>query len=483
MKPLPLSPIDSLDVFLTAQKVAVVGASETGLYPAGIIQNLITKGYPGKIYPVNPNRSTVFDLPCYPSLSDLPESVDLVIFVLRRDLVYASLEECARLGIKAVLIISAGFAEQDELGKTLQEKIRLLAEANGIRVLGPNCAGYAAIPERLIATRLPVLPRSGDVSFISGSGALMMALLGLFVDRGIGLNRLVSVGNQMDISLGEWVGFFARDCSTRLIAAFIEGVQDAGVLVDGFRTALTSGKPLVVVKSGRTSSGQLAAATHTAAVAGSDKVFESVCRQFGVILAEDVQAMMDILQLHTAFGDRLKPVKHLMVVTQSGGMGSLTADLLENNGLTLAPVSEGLLQSIQGQPHLKSISSWGNPADVRGTNLRQGLTAATLDPFLIDPQNDLVLLLLARTLIHEADLETARGIITAAQTSDKPLVVVWVGQRIPAEDQPVETAETLLKQAGIPVFDQSSTAVKALGQLVRYWTYREDYLTHSGEVE
>lgn len=473
---------DSFENFFHAKSIAVIGASENGLYPAGIIQNLINKGFAGQIFPVNPNRETVFGLPCYPSVTAIKETITLAVIVVRRDFVLEAVRDCAEKGVFFVLIVSAGFAEADDTGKMLQKVLRKIAHQYGMRILGPNCAGYADISQKLIVTRLPLMPKTGGVSFVSGSGALMMAVLGLFNDRKIGMNRLISVGNQMDITLGEAINTLAEDEKTTVIGTFVEGIKNGSLFKNALKKALIKGKPVVLVKSGRTASGQKAAATHTAAVAGSHEVFSGVCKQFGAALVDDMEPMMDLLQVHAAFGKRLTKVRRIMVVTQSGGMGSLTADFLEMNNLPLASVDENLVVKIRQAPYLNQYIHWDNPADVRGTSLREGRTALTLKPFLNDKNNDLVILLLARTTVQQADLETARGIVDAYQSSTKPILVVWVGQRNIVQPESGENAEAILLNAGIPTFNQGSTAVNALAAGVNYWSFRDEYLKEVGEV-
>ncbi|MBI9048905.1 MAG: CoA-binding protein [Anaerolineaceae bacterium] len=469
--------------FFQVQNIAVIGASERGLYPAGILQNLIQFEFPGKIFPVNPKYESVFGLDCYPNLNQIPVQVEVAIIVVNRDRVFDLVQQCIDANVKAILIISAGFAESDPQGEKIQEELRALIAASDVAVLGPNCAGYADLSGGLIATRLPGACLQGGMSFISQSGALMMALFGVFCDEQIGMNKLISVGNQMDLDLGDGLIYLAQDKSTQVIGSFIEGINDGQGFKHGLESALLAGKPIVLVKSGRTQSGQKAAATHTAAVSGSDRVFQAVCEQFGATLVEDVQPMLHLLKIQLTFGNRLADFKRFMVVTQSGGMGSLAADCLEREGLQLAEISPGLNRSLKHVPHLAAVTHWHNPADVRGTSLRGDATMQTLLPFFEDERSDLVLLLLARTTIQEQDHETAQAIIVAAQKTKKPLLVVWVGQHLNSSDQANSSAIQLLTQANIPVFDQVSDAVKALSEACRYWQYRSRYLLHYAEEE
>jgi acyl-CoA synthetase (NDP forming) len=303
----------------------------------------------------------------------------------------------------------------------------------------------------------------------------MMALYGLFFDRCMGVNRMLSLGNQVDVNLGDGLQFFAADASTRVIGAFVEGVKDGQGLVAGLRQALEAGKPVVLVKSGRTQAGQRAAATHTAAVAGSDRLFQAVCRQFGAVLVDDLRELLDTLQVFDAFGPRLRSARKLGLISQSGGMGSLAADWCDWAGLSLPPLSAAVQEQLAALPQLAGVGLFGNPTDTRGPSLRGPFTGQTLDPFLADPETDLALLLLARSAVQEADAETADHIITVARKYEKPFAVVWAGQRYPFEPGTVPLGHRLLVEAGIPVFDQASDGIRALQRALWFWNFFEAY--------
>lgn len=477
---------DRLETFFTPRRIAVVGASERGMYPAEVIQNLLRYGFPGEIYPVNPNREQVFGLSCYPDLSRTPHPADLAILVVNRQRVLPALRQCAALGIPAALVFSAGFAEADETGRSLQAEMAELVRSSPLRIVGPNCAGLADIPGRVIATRLPSAPRPGRISLVSQSGALMMALYGLFADQRLGMHRLLSVGNQVDITLSDGLRHLASQPQTGVIAAFVEGLCDAPGFAEGLRQALAAGKPVALVKSGRTAPGQQAAATHTAAVAGSDRVFQAVCRQFGAVLVDDLRELMDAVQVLDVFGQRTAGGR-LGLVSTSGGLASLSADLCARTGLTLPPPGEWLQKRLSETAHLKDLGALGNPADVRGPALRGALTEQTLLPFLEDPGTDALLLLMARSAVQEHDAETAGYILQASRQVDKPLAVVWVGQRYPADPEGFPPGYSLghrmLVEAGIPLFDQPGDALRAIRQAREYWNFRAQWLEQGGRME
>ena len=208
--------------FFHPRSIAIVGASERGMYPAGLLRNLLDFDFPGQIYPVNPRRETVFGLPCYADLTSLPEAPDLAIVVVPRRFVLPVLRQCIDLNVPAALVISAGFAEADAEGKQLQADMSKLVSDTSLTIVGPNCAGLANIPDKIIATRLTSAPRAGSVSFVSQSGALMMALYGLFADRQLGLSRLLSLGNQVDVTLADGLAYMAQDEDTGVLVLLLK---------------------------------------------------------------------------------------------------------------------------------------------------------------------------------------------------------------------------------------------------------------------
>ena len=457
-----------LDAFFHPRSIAIVGASERGMYPAGILRNLLEHGYSGRLYPINPRRKTVFGLRCHPDVASLPETPDLAVIIVPRQAVLDVLEQCTRRGVPAALIITAGFGESDEEGKALQTKLLRLSRESAITVVGPNCAGLANIPGHVIVTRLPTPPRPGNVGFVSASGALMMALYGVFHDYHLGLSRLISLGNQVDVTLAEVLAYLVQDPATQVIGAFVEGVTDGPALVSAVRAAQAAGKPIILVKSGRTQAGQQAAATHTAALAGSDQVFQAVCQQFGLVLVDDVLELARTVQLFSAWVGRWPQGRRVALVTQSGGMGSLTADLCSLAGLELPPLSSRLQEKLQGLDHLLHFGQLGNPTDVRGASAAGLQVAETLAPFLEDDDADVVVLLLAKSAVREEDVATAQAIIQAAKATPKPLCVVWTGQRVPVGAPPWPLAHRLLVEAGIPIFEQPGDCVRALARVVAW---------------
>ena len=451
--------------FVNAQSIAVIGASEQGLYTAGILGDLVRNGFAGRLYPVNPRRTTVQGLPCYPGLRALPKIPDLVIIVVGRERVLAVIDDAIALGVPAALIITAGFGESDTQGRELEVQLKAQLRESDLAIIGPNCAGFASAVGKIVATRLPAPLTAGGVGFVSASGALMMALHGVFADLRLGISHLISLGNQVDVSLTEALEFLVDDPHTHTIGAFIEGIDDGPRFRTAALAAQRAGKPLVAVKSGRTQAGQLAAATHTAALAGSDRVFQAVCREAGVMLVEDVAELARTLNLSARWQGRLPAGARLALVTQSGGMGSLTADLAVQHGFVLPTLSAALQAELAALPDLLTFADYGNPADVRGAGSVGQAAATTLAPFLRAPDFDAVVLLLAKSAVAAREVETAHALAALAQHAERPFCVVWVGQRVATAATASPSALEILAEAGIPVFEQSGECLRALAHV------------------
>jgi acyl-CoA synthetase (NDP forming) len=440
------------------------------------MQNLLEHGFGDHVFPINPNRNSVFGIPCYPSVRDLSATPDLALLTVPRKAVIPSVRDCIAKGIPAAIVISAGFAEADQEGKTLQAELRKLVQSSKIRLIGPNCAGLASLPNGFIATRLaePLLP--GPVAFASQSGALMMSFQGVFADRGIGMSRLVSVGNQVDIQLADILNMLVDDPETQVITCFMEGLSDGRGLIQAFQRALAAGKPIILLKTGRTQRGMAAAATHTAALSGEDRVFQAICDQYGVILVEDIEPLLDTAQIAAAFGKRFSVIDRLGVITQSGGMGSLMADWIDHTGLNAPTLPDSLKQRIYDLGTLPAHARLLNPADVRGASVTGEAAGRTLSLFLNEPQFDAVIMQFARSTLTQAAVETVDSILTTAERSDKPLMVVWSGQQKPPDHEEQVSAINRLVRAGIPAFSQPGPLVRALQRLNAYWRYREVHL-------
>ena len=457
----------ALQAMFNPRRVAHVGASESGLYPAGIFASLAASRV--QVFPVNPNRPSVFGHPCFKSIRDLPSVPDLAMITVDRLHVRSVLSDCVEAGIPAAVVISSGFAEAGQDGAAFQKELE--AFAGTLLILGPNCAGFANLPEGVVATRFAGSGGVGGISFVSQSGALMMALHGSFAARGAGLRYLVSVGNQVDVGAEEVLAFFAADSGTTVATAFLESIKDGRAFIRALELNLAAGKPVVLVKAGRTAVGSELAATHTAAAAGEAKVFEAVCRQYGAILVDDIDDLVSTALLADHCGKGLS--RRIAWITQSGGLGSLLGDHASAAGLPPPPFSEALRIRLRSGKLLPAWQAILNPVDLRGEAMRGAAIRDALLPFMEAGEIDCIGLLFAKSPFRPIEAETARTIIEARDESGKPVIVVWVGNTpaVYVDDPQATSAVALLLTAGIPVFYQAGDAIGAIARLVRW---RED---------
>jgi acetyltransferase len=469
------SRVRNLDPLFRPKSIAIIGASESGLYPAGILRNLLKYNYKGKVFPVNPRRETVQGLKSYAKILDIEEDVDLAVIIIPRGFVLDILDQCSKKRVKAAIIVTAGFGEADDYGRELQKKMADLAKQTGILICGPNTAGLANIHENIpLAARLDPPPLEGNVAFASQSGALMMAMYGNFRDKDIGLSFIASTGNQVDVELSECIRYLIDDDKTKVIATFIEGLKNVETFLDAADVAVRTGKPIIALKVGKTEAGAAAAITHTGSLTGSDKVYNAVFKQKGITRVDDIDELVDTARVFSILIDRLPKGDGVAIITQSGGLGSLTADLCETMGLTLPELSGETLDRLISMDQLLTFGSLRNPADVRGEGTRAAALPAVLEPFIQDEKYSYLVILLARPAVGQEDLETASTIIKLSQTSDKPIFVVWVGRKMPDPGSDLDSQPfRILEKGGVPVFYNSASCLKTIKRLVDYVRFQQ----------
>jgi acyl-CoA synthetase (NDP forming) len=359
---------DRVANLLEARSVAVVGASDRPGPARNVVSNLGRAGFAGPVYLINAKRASVAGMPAYPSLAALPVTCDLVVAAVNREATVEVVEQAAKLGTRAAVLLAAGFAESGRRGALLET--RLAEASHDIALLGPNCLGFANLEDRLAPYSGPLMdpPEAGPVALVSNSGAIACTLTGAAAERGLRFGYVVTTGNQVDLRTANFVRYLADRPSLKVIACYIEGFADGRELLEAFRAAAEAGKRLVVLKAGRTKTGGEAARTHTGALAGSSALQESLFGQVGVMVARDLEEFLAVVEL----GARLGPVRsgHLGIVTISGGERLLMADATEEAGLTLANLSE------ETEARLKSVlpafAAVSNPLDTTGAGIVDG---------------------------------------------------------------------------------------------------------------
>jgi len=376
-----------LGQLLRPGSIAVIGASEDQAKFGGrLLRMLLRHHFPGEVFPVNPSRDQLFGLKSYPDLESLPRVPDMVVLTIPQAAIKAQIETAARIGVRCAVIITAGFSDADEAGRTLEADIVRIAREGGMRLIGPNCLGIISAANKLVLCSSPVLeieslPQQA-IGLVSQSGALMTCFFDRAWAQGIGFSHGFSVGNQADLDLCDFVEFLVDDADTQVICTYIEGVKNPDRLIEVARRAREAGKPWLAVKAGRTDAGGRAAFSHTASIAGDYAAFAAVCRDVGITLMDDIGAMTTLAALMVRYGDCR--IDNLALLTPSGGGGALTSDALAEHGLALAPFSENT-QAILAEHFPKGQAN--NPVDFGGRKTVDAatVTRAVMGAFAEDP--------------------------------------------------------------------------------------------------
>jgi acyl-CoA synthetase (NDP forming) len=444
------------------RSVAVVGAS-TDPRKLGheILANILNGGYAGRIYPVNPKADQVLGLPAYASVSEIPASLDLAVVVVPAPFVAGVLREVAHKGGGAAIIISGGFREAGR--EDLEEELRKVVAETGLRLVGPNCQGINYRPNMLCAS-WPLVTASGSMAVISQSGTVAATLAGWAVDEGLGISATVSLGNQVDVCETDLIEYFARDTETRVMALYLEGAKDGRRFLEVASRAIPQ-KPILVLKSGRTETGQRAAASHTRSLAGRDEVFDAACRQFGIVRVPDIESLYDsakaLESLQLNGGDRV------MIVTSSGGCGILATDEAEACNLRVPPLPPGALKDLGGAGLLPTAIV-SNPLDL--TVAPAGHFEAAVSVADRHGLADVYLLIFGDPIPGATKVvERLKAKMGAC------IVVAYLG------GGEVEKAERLqMHAAGIPVFPTPQRAIRAIRDAVWASRFRARETVKSG---
>jgi len=450
--------------FFDPQGIVLVGASQN---PAklgfGLAQNLVRSGYPGPIHFVNPKGGTLFERTIYTDLSHIPDPVDLAVLLIPAPHVANALIGCGKRGIRAAIVASGGFRETGAQGAELEAVCQQIAKEHGIRLIGPNCIGLLDTHLPLDATFLPPPgPTPGDVAFISHSGAICAAVIDWARGQGFGLSRMVSLGNQADVSECDVLEPVAEDPYSRVITLYLEGVSDGRRFVDVAKR-VTRNKPIVALKVGRFASSQQAVASHTGALAGKESAYNAAFQRAGVIRAETSEELFDWARALAWCPP--SPGRGVAVLTNAGGPGVTAVDAIEANGLHLAQLSESTQLNLRNL--LPPAASVRNPIDMlAGASPEQ--YASCLSILLSDPQVHSCLVILPPPPVHSAG-SVARALIPVISVARKPVVVALMGERM------IQEAVEYFRAARVPEYRFPERAASALAILAQ----RADHLAQT----
>jgi len=464
----------SLDPLFRPDSVAVIGASRNpGTIGYQIVDNLVRHGYQGVVYPVNPHARAIHSIQAFPSISAVPEPVDMAVVVVPKEFVLKVVDECGQQGVKAVVVISAGFREVGGEGLGREEVLLKIVRRHGMRLVGPNCMGIMNIaPEVCMnATFAPTMPPPGATSFLSQSGALGVTILDYAAEYGIGIRQFVSVGNKPDVSGNDLLEYWENDPGTRLILMYLESFGNPKNFIPIARR-VSRKKPIAVVKSGRTQAGARAATSHTGALAGADLAVDDLLAQCGVLRVESIEELFDLAM---AFEDLPSPAgNRVAIVTNAGGPGIIIADACESAGLEVVELG------VETQARLRGIfpaeASVRNPVDMIASATGESYEVA-LRIVLEDPGVDAAIAAFVPPLgIKQADV--AASIVSSVRDHrEKPVLAVLMGR----EGLPQGIAE--LNAAGIPAYRFPESAARALAAMHRHRAWAERPLLEPEEFD
>ena len=468
LRPHPMEPTAPLplDDFFRPRAVAVIGASRRrGTVGGELFHNLISRGFSGVVYPVNRSAEVVQTVRAYRSVADVPGPVALAVIVLPHEQVLATVDECGRKGVKALVVIGAGFAETGAAGATLQREITARVRQAGMRLVGPNCLGLLSTEPgfELNATFAPTWPPAGNVAVSSQSGAVGLAILDHARTLGIGVSQFVSFGNRADVSSNDLLERWEVDPRTRVVLLYLESFGNPRRFMEVARRVSRS-KPIAAVKAGRSSAGARAAGSHTGALATPDVTVDAILGQAGVIRTDTIEQLFDVAALLAH-----QPVpggNRVAIVTNAGGPGIMAADACEANGLTLpalgARTMRGLAQVLPPEAALR------NPVDMIASASPQQFEE-TLRLVMADEQIDAVLVLYVPPLVT-APKDVALAITRAAKDAAKPVAACLLGS------EGIGEAREVLRVAHVPAYAFPEGAVIALGRAATYgrWLARPE---------
>jgi acetate---CoA ligase (ADP-forming) len=450
---------DAIQKLLHPRSIAVIGASaDLSKINGRPLRNLLEKGYAGNIYPVNPKYSEIAGLVCYPSVQALPIAVDMAIVAVAAKEVVSTVRALGEKGVSSAVVFSSGFREMGAQGAALEQELKATAEKAGVVLCGPNCLGFINAFENVYATFSQYADGetgAGPVAFVTQSGAFGTAIAALIRERGLGLGYFINTGNQADLNFTELMSAVIEDPRIKVAAGYLEGLDNGDQLVALARKCQQIGKPLVLTKVGRMSSGAKAAASHTGALAVSDAVFDAVIRQYGVLRARNEEQMLDMLEALSQ--PRRANGFGLGIVTQSGGAGVMMADRAEEMGLTVPEVSQDTQKKLF--EIMPAFGAAANPVDITGQFVADpGLLIDSVVTLLNDSQIDIAIVWIQLMHAHVDKLVAIFERVQAA--TSKPLFICWVAA--PA------AAVKRLRAMGIAVFGAGERAVEAAAALASY---------------
>ncbi len=457
-----MSKYSDLDLFFNPESIAVIGASARRGTVGYVIVEQLKKKFKGKIYPITPKYPEVLGLRAYPSILDVPDKVDLAVIALRANLVPRVMRDIGEKGVRAVIIVSGGFSETGEEGARLEEEVLETARKYGIRVIGPNCIGvldnYSGVDTFFLPEDRLKRPPRGYISIISQSGAMLSMWIDWMALKGMGLSKAVSYGNKIDVEDVELLEYLENDPNTKIILMYIEALKPGKgrKFIEVARRIISKGKPIIVLKGGRTKKGEKAAASHTGAMAAGYNIYRAAFRQAGIIEVDTMDEMFDIAKAFTMIGPARG--KRLLILTNAGGEGVIASDFAERYGLDTPEPPDDVKEVLRRKfpPHVIVK----NPLDLTGDTDDERYRIA-LEELLSRNLYDIVVVI---TPPHPPSIKghVVDYIVDAWTKYKVPIIAVVTGGAISEE------FARKIEERGIPAYQTPERAVRVAAALVEY---------------
>jgi acyl-CoA synthetase (NDP forming) len=450
----------SIHTMLNPRSFAIVGATPRQQYGGRMLAAALKMQDRVKVYAVNPKYDEIMGVKSYKSITDLPETPDVVAVVVPYNHVLSTLKEAHAKGTRAAIVISAGFSERGLSDRAaLQAEVAAYARESGLRISGPNCLGLANIRDNiwLTSSSRQMTGVNGKVGLVCQSGATLFGpFLARAADSGMGLSYVVSTGNEADLDFADFARYLLDDEGTTVIAGFVEGFKNAAKFIEVAKLAAERGKPMVLIKIGRSDLGKRAASSHTAALTGSDALYDAICKQYGVIRVPSYDDLLEVAQLMAQSKKPKQP--GIAVVSHSGGICSLTADMCGQQGLDLPVLSDKARGVIDGI--LKGFGWAANPADVTG-KANSDSFPAIMEAMINEPGVGTL------AIASSGRDQQADQIIALREKTDKNVAYMWTGSR---DDS---TSLAKLKAAGVPLFYTPDSLARGLRHLLDYHAWHD----------
>jgi acetyltransferase len=459
----------NLEKLFNPQSIAIVGASpEEGKVGNVIAKNILQLGYAGKIYLVNPKYDRIFDQFCYRNLADITDEIDLAIIAIPAKVVVSEVQANAKK-IKNYAIVSAGFSEVNEEGKKREQALSDLAKENSLHILGPNCLGFIVPKIKLNASFGSNMPNFGNISFISQSGALAVALVDLAKQRSLGFSNIISIGNKMQIAETEMLEYLEGDTGTKVVGMYLEGIKNGEDFLQ-IASRVSRTKPVVVLKAGKTGRSQKAIASHTGAIAGSDMIMDAAFRKSGILRADNLEDFFNLISFISQ--NDFPKSKKVAVITNAGGPGVLTADAFLNKKMILTELSDEIKMRLRNI--LPEESSVENPIDLLG-DARENRYEEVLN--IIEDDLEVGAIICVLTPQDQTPVEKiAQAIANFKYKSRKTIVTTFIG------GERIKEGVNKLQSEGVFNFAFPEKSVKMLDDYYAWSIFRKNELENIAQT-